>query len=255
MIGIYKITNKVNGHSYVGQSSNIQRRWQNHKVAAYNLNDKGYEYPLYRAMRKYGQKVFSFEVLEECSQAALNEREIWWINQLQPEYNQTVGGDYQITGNKLTPSQVDEIKKILISDIEGKIQHKDLATKYGVCKDTIRDINVGRTWFDEKLSYPLHYSKFDPRNPNKARNYCCDCGIEISKGSNRCIKCDGLYRRKELPLTREELKNLIRTTPFTKIGKMFNVTDNSVRKWCDKCNLPRKASEIKKINDQDWLLL
>lgn len=37
MIGIYKITNKVNGHSYVGQSSNIQRRWQNHKVAAYNL--------------------------------------------------------------------------------------------------------------------------------------------------------------------------------------------------------------------------
>ena len=54
-------------------------------------------------------------------------------------------------------------------------------------------------------------------------------------------------------LSREELKNLIRTTPFTKIGEKYGVSDNTIRKWCDKYNLPRKAAEIKKISDEDWL--
>ena len=26
--GIYKITNKINGHSYIGQSVDIERRWR-----------------------------------------------------------------------------------------------------------------------------------------------------------------------------------------------------------------------------------
>lgn len=253
MVGIYKITNDVNGHSYIGQSSNIQQRWKNHKIAAYNPNDKGYEYPLYRAMRKYGQAAFSFEVLEECPQTALNDREVWWINQLHPAYNQTVGSHHEITGSKLTVSQVEEIKTILLNDTEGEIIHASLASKYGVHKDTIRDINVGRAWFDETLNYPLHYSKFDPNNPHKAKNYCCDCGVEITKNSMRCSKCDGIHKRKELPVNREELKLLIRTTPFTTIGKQFGVSDNAVRKWCDRYGLPRKTSEIKRISDQDWL--
>jgi transposase len=53
-------------------------------------------------------------------------------------------------------------------------------------------------------------------------------------------------------VTREELKQLIRTTPFTQIGKQFGVSDNTIRKWCDKYNLPRKVSEIKKYSDEDW---
>lgn len=53
-------------------------------------------------------------------------------------------------------------------------------------------------------------------------------------------------------ITREELKNLIRTTPFTRIGEQYNVSDNAVRKWCDKYNLPRKVSEIKQYSDEEW---
>lgn len=58
-------------------------------------------------------------------------------------------------------------------------------------------------------------------------------------------------RKTERP-TREELKCLIRTTPFTAIGKQFDVSDNAVRKWCDYYNLPRKVSEIKKYSDIEW---
>lgn len=85
-------------------------------------------------------------------------------------------------------------------------------------------------------------------------NYCIDCGKPISKNSTRCISCSNKQKakEKELCISREELKNLIRTTPFTQIGKLFNVSDNAVRKWCDKYNLPRKASEIKSYSDDDW---
>ena len=56
----------------------------------------------------------------------------------------------------------------------------------------------------------------------------------------------------KMPVTREELKQLIRVMPFTKIGEKFHMTDNAIRKWCDKFNLPRHASEIKAISDEDW---
>lgn len=33
---------------------------------------------------------------------------------------------------------------------------------------------------------------------------------------------------------------------------MYGVSDNSVRKWCDKYKLPRRMTDIKQISDQDW---
>lgn len=56
-------------------------------------------------------------------------------------------------------------------------------------------------------------------------------------------------------ISREELKKLIRATSFTTIGKQYGVTDNAVRKWCDKYNLPRKVKEIKSYSDEEWELI
>lgn len=85
--------------------------------------------------------------------------------------------------------------------------------------------------------------------------YCCDCGVEITKDALRCKVCAAKQKIipiTDLPVTREELKLLIRTTPFTKIGKKYNISDNMVRKWCDKFDLPRRSSEIKAISDEEW---
>ena len=38
MIGIYKITNNVNGKIYIGQSVNIEKRWKDHISASKNKN-------------------------------------------------------------------------------------------------------------------------------------------------------------------------------------------------------------------------
>ena len=55
-----------------------------------------YNHTIHQAIRKYGIENFAFEVLEECAEALLNEREIYWIaklNSKQNGYNMTDGGD------------------------------------------------------------------------------------------------------------------------------------------------------------------
>ena len=59
MIGIYKITKKENGKSYIGQSNDIERRFKEHK----NKRD----IPVEIAIQKYGAAAFKFEIIEECS--------------------------------------------------------------------------------------------------------------------------------------------------------------------------------------------
>lgn len=92
------------------------------------------------------------------------------------------------------------------------------------------------------------------RKDKKPVNTCVDCGIPISRGSVRCKNCDNKYKKEHNipPVTREELKNLIRTISFVQIGNKYGVSDNAVRKWCIKYNLPSKAREIKNISNKDW---
>lgn len=90
----------------------------------------------------------------------------------------------------------------------------------------------------------------------KNTNRCVDCGKPIFKQSIRCLECNIKYRNNEAPpkqVSREELKNLIRTTSFTQIGRRYDVSDNAVRKWCEKYKLPKRSSEIKMISDDDWV--
>ncbi|MCM1324406.1 MAG: hypothetical protein NC218_09695 [Acetobacter sp.] len=90
------------------------------------------------------------------------------------------------------------------------------------------------------------------KKEKQKENFCVDCGKPICPESERCPSCAN-KNRSTLSITREELKSLIRTTPFTKIGEQFNVTDNAVRKWCDKYGLPRRVKDIKSFSDDDWV--
>lgn len=83
--------------------------------------------------------------------------------------------------------------------------------------------------------------------------YCKNCGKLISRGSQYCPECYHILTRKVERPSREELKYLIREMPFTTIGKQFNVSDNAIRKWCLKYNLPNKKRDIEKYTDEEWL--
>lgn len=93
----------------------------------------------------------------------------------------------------------------------------------------------------------------DGRGPrNTRKKYCIDCGKPISDGSTRCLECQAKTRITEKPVTREELKKLIRTKPFTKIGELYGVSDNAIRKWCARYNLPTKKKDIGAYSDEEW---
>jgi hypothetical protein len=48
------------------------------------------------------------------------------------------------------------------------------------------------------------------------------------------------------------LKSLIRNKSFVQIGRDFGVSDNAIRKWCEKFDLPRKKTDISKYSDEEW---
>ena len=82
---------------------------------------------------------------------------------------------------------------------------------------------------------------------------CSKCGKIISRysKSGMCASCVQLGSRKvENRPSREELKKLIREKPFTKIAELYNCSDNAIRKWCDKENLPRRKTEIEQYTDE-----
>lgn len=78
---IYKTINLINKKFYIGQDSNN------------NPDYLGSGLLLKRAIKKYGKENFKKEILCECSsKEELNQKEIYWINQLKPNYNITIGG-------------------------------------------------------------------------------------------------------------------------------------------------------------------
>lgn len=149
MIGIYKYTNKDNGKIYVGRSVDIMRRkWEHlHNPSPYSYFDQ--------TIIKIGEDKFDFEVIEECGESELREREKYWIkyydccvlDNRNGGYNLTHGGEeYRSEENpwaRLTMVQVNEIIDKLINTT---ISIQALAKEYGVHYNTISDINRCKTW-------------------------------------------------------------------------------------------------------------
>ena len=65
-------------------------------------------------------------------------------------------------------------------------------------------------------------------------------------------ECAHISQRKANRPSKDVLHGLILKFSFVKIGEMYGVSDNAVRKWCDKYNLPRKKTEINTYTDEDW---
>lgn len=83
--GIYRITNTINNKCYIGSSKNIQRRFYAH-LSDFN-KDNSHCIILKRAVQKYGQENFEFEILAKCPEQYLIKLEQWFIDNLKPEYN------------------------------------------------------------------------------------------------------------------------------------------------------------------------
>lgn len=73
---------------------------------------------------------------------------------------------------------------------------------------------------------------------------CPICGTnKKERTAKMCIECYTKQRSSKMP-NKEELIELLLNYSMIKIGERFNVSDNAVRKWCRKYNLPYKRKDI-----------
>lgn len=90
--------------------------------------------------------------------------------------------------------------------------------------------------------------------PIDADYTCPQCGGYKTAKASVCAKCAAQNQR-HFEITRTELKNLIRTTSFTQIGKRFGVSGNAIKKRCIQLGLPSLKKDIKKYTDEEWELI
>lgn len=198
MIGIYKITNKNNGKMYIGQSNDIQRRFQEHQTKGKNSR-----IPLDKEIAELGKDAFTYEIIEECSIDKLNEREAYW----EVYYNSRVNGyNKQPCGLNNLIGENNPNNKLHESDIyyirQSYNQHKKQKDVYNEFKDTIsfsyfQNLWQGRSW---------HHIMPEVFTPENKQYYI----YENSKGGNGA----------KATLTNEEVIN-IRTRYISETAKQI----------------------------------
>lgn len=242
MIGIYKITDQINGKIYIGQSNDIERRWSEHRKKSKTGTTQ-----LYQAMQEHGLENFKFEIIEECLLEELNNKEQYYINYFNSAYegynmNNVDRPQYTIT---------EEIANLIKIDLQNsELNQNQIAQKYNISHSLVSQINTGRMWYTDKITYPIRKNYVKENNSH----FCKDCGKPIGYRSMRCVDCDNIYRKQHIidTISREKLKDKIRSIPFTEIARSLNTTDKTIKRWCNFYNLPSRKKDINSYSDEEW---
>ena len=240
--GIYKITNKLNGKCYIGQSIFIERRWKDERNGAFNQYDNEYNSARSRAFRKYGLENFNFEVIEECLPSELNEKEIYWIqyyDSYNNGYNETTGGGSAVTSCKMKSDELLIIVKLLL---ENQLTEQEIAKQTGYSIGTISEINQGHIWVLEGLKYPLRKRVYTTKN-----KVCPYCGKQIDRKATMCADC---YQNKTFNFktpTKQELILLLKEHKgnMSAIGRLYGVSKTPIKRLIQKYNLEKLITQIK----------
>lgn len=145
---------------YVGKTTKtIEQRWEEHQKKARQHPNRY----LYDAMNCYGYDKFSIEEIEECCKEVLDEREKYWIAQLNTlipnGYNMTIGGEGGDTWTNNPNKELSSMKMIIAN--RGKKRSKEF------CENLSKKL-TGRYWSSEKAKQAAETRK---NNIAKTRGY------------------------------------------------------------------------------------
>lgn len=238
---IYKITNIINGKSYIGQTNNFTRRYREHKNCMYGTCNK----VLYSAIQKYGFNNFKMEQIEDYVEN-YNEKEQYWINY----YNTLVPNGYNID---LTLAQsenniyIDDNTLLLIyQDLkEEKLTYDEITEKYNFkSSQSVRNINKGITHHRDNIQYPIRKTRNEMANDRAiqiindlkntdmkfsdiAEKY--NCSATLVSNINIGIRC---HQNNEIYPIRENTRKSQKFTEET-INQIYDDIINTTLKWTE----------------------
>lgn len=177
--GIYEILNTVNGKRYVGQTSNLSKRWGEHRSALKRGRHENSR--LQRSWDKYGENAFEFVVLIYCSIEDLTHQEQYFFDVARPEYNLAPAA-----GTCLGVKHSDKARANMSAAHIGKKQDPDVVEKRAAAargkkrpplsdewKKNIGDAQRGKTLPEQqkaKISATLKGTKRPPRSKEWCAN-------------------------------------------------------------------------------------
>lgn len=154
---IYKVTNKINGMSYIGQTTiNL-----NHRIARHLIELKKSSSYFHRVLKRHGIENFKWEILKECKNISnLNQSEKYFIEYYKtffPDgYNLTMGGEGIIgythsekTKNKIRQklighSVMGKTREKISKKLQGHKQSKEIILKRKKTMEVIKDSEAYR---------------------------------------------------------------------------------------------------------------
>ena len=184
MIGIYKITNLKNGRSYIGQSVDIKKRFNDH------LSEKatGHGKLFAEDLRRYDKTDFSLQVLEECEKDCLLELERKYINDINPEYNEIrFGGERDAEFREKVSAGVKRWWKQLDNETKERVKSNLTGPKVGhevsdETREKLRQANLGKKQSKEtiekrKISLKTRFEKTPKDGSGHFKKVGCENGI------------------------------------------------------------------------------
>lgn len=159
---IYKITNRINGLVYIGQSKDPNKRWKQHCIESSNEKRRKNS-RLHEAIHKYGVFNFSLEIIEGPI-INYNEREQYWIAYYHSQdrdkgYNITIGGEEPpvLIGEKSFLSKYSDelISNVQDALINTNLSFEEISKKYNIDINYLSSINRGTSRKNNNLIYPL----------------------------------------------------------------------------------------------------
>ena len=182
---IYKITNKTNGKSYIGQTNDFSRRMREHCSRDYMLID--------RKIQQYGKENFDFSIiLQDVSEEDIDILEIYYIE----KYNTLVPNGYNIKLDVKQTKGEDNPNSILTQDeAQWIVDNRDVPSRklYQICP--FRDRITFNTF--NNIYHQYSWKHLIPKS------VMCD-NSNILKGES-CFRAR--YTNEEVYQIREDYKN------------------------------------------------
>ena len=195
MAYIYIIKNHINSKCYVGLTTrNITIRFKEHL----KLLESSRNQLIHKAIKKYGKENFYIELLEECDENIMSEREQYYIS-----FYDTIMSGYNLTNGGLPYAKFKSIDKEQILEIcnyyKIGLSLRDLSQKYSISRDKLTQLLI-------------------------------ENNIEIRSKSCRIINPQILKI--------DEVKEYLSSgKSYAEIARIYNVAGSSVRKFVIKHNL------------------